>query len=614
MINLEERISEKKSFFNRLIIVYIFFAGLFLYFLYKTFLLQISSYTDYEIASLENKTREVLIQPRRGVIYDRNGNILVNNVPSFNLIINPSSIENIDDHLNEINQIINLTEDEENYAKENFSRLAKLNRELVLKKNLSTDERSRFKVRKYKFPNTFIDQRYSRENLYPFLFSHSLGYTGSPEESDLEEIFLNQNLKPKEMIFSYSNGYLIGKTGLEYTYDDFIRGRFGKKIFEVDASGKFLNELRVVDAINGKDLFTSLDLESQKVAYEQLNRRRGAVVAVDINTGAIVTYLSSPSFSVNKIANGMTQKEFKLLINDDDKPFFDRAAQGRYSPASTIKPAIALFGIENNIIDWDFTLDDPGYFILPEDGRIYRGWKKGGHGNINLNDAIIESSNTFFFSLAYKSEIEDLTKHLSNFGFGEIVCLDCFLPDSGLLPNPSWKMNNLNFGWFKGDTVNLGVGQGYMSATPIQLAYYASFLANKGELNKFSFVQDNDNKEVKKNIFLNNNIDESDWLKLHESMIGVIENPKGTAGRLRALKDYTIAAKSGTVELVSTETKEDYKIIREIEGQRDHAIIIAFGPMPNPKYAVSVVIENGESGGSVAGPVAIEVLNALLKK
>tara|TARA_B100001741_G_C16476898_1_gene562932 strand:+ start:70 stop:996 length:927 start_codon:yes stop_codon:yes gene_type:complete len=308
----------------------------------------------------------------------------------------------------------------------------------------------------------------------------------------------------------------------------------------------------------------------------------------------------------------MSQKEFSALLNDDDKPFFDRAAQGRYSPASTIKPAIALFGIENKIIDWDFTIDDPGYFILPEDGRIYRGWKKGGHGNINLNNAIIESSNTFFFSLAYKSEIEELIKHLSNFGFGEIVCLDCFLPDSGLLPDPTWKMNTLNFGWFKGDTVNLGVGQGYMSATPIQLAYYASFLANKGELNRFSFVQDN--RELIKSIFLNSNINESDWLKLHESMIGVIENPKGTAGRLRALKDYKIAAKSGTVELVSTETKEDYQIIREVEDNRDHAIIIAFGPMPNPKYAVSVVIENGESGGSVAGPVAIEVLNALLER
>ena len=612
MINLEERVSEKKSFFNRLIIVYIFFAGLFLYFLYKTFLLQISSYTDYEIASLENKTREILIQPRRGVIYDRNGNILVNNVPSFNLIINPSLIENLEEHLNKINRIIELSDDEKNYAKENFSNLAKLNRELVLKKNLSIDERSRFEVRKYKFPNTFIDERYSRENLYPYLFSHSLGYTGNPNDADLEEIFLNQNLKPKEIIFSYSNGYLMGKTGLEHTYDDHIRGQFGKKIFEVDASGKFLKELETIDEIHGKDLFTTLDLESQRVAFEQLDNRRGAVVAVKISNGEIVTYLSSPSFSVNKIANGISQKDFNSLLNNDDKPFFDRAAQGRYSPASTIKPAIGLFGIENKIIDWNFTIDDPGYFILPEDGRIYRGWKKGGHGNINLKDAIIESSNTFFFSLAYKSEIEDLIKHLSNFGFGETVCIDCFLPDSGLLPDPLWKMNTLNFGWFKGDTVNLGVGQGYLSATPIQLAYYASFLANKGELNKFSFVQDN--SELEKSIFLNNNIDESDWLKLHESMIGVIESPKGTAGRLRSLKNYTIAAKSGTVELVSTETKEDYKIIREVEGKRDHAIIIAFGPMPDPEYAVSVVIENGESGGSVAGPVAIAVLNTLLKK
>ena len=612
MINLEERIPEKKSFFKRLLIVYIFFAGLFLYFIYTTFLLQISSYTDYEIASLENKTREILIQPRRGVIYDRNGNILVNNVPSYNLIINPSLISNLDEHLNKINQIIELTDDEKNFAKENFSRLAKLNRELVLKKDLSIEERSKFEVRKYKFPNTFIDQRYSRENLYPYLFSHSLGYTGNPDEFDLEAIFLNQELKPKDIIFTYSNGYLKGKTGVEYTYDSYIRGSFGKKIYEVDASGKFLNELKTIDEVDGNDLFTSLDLESQKVAFEQLDNRRGAVVAVDISNGAIVTYLSSPSFSVNKIANGMTQKEFNALLNDDDKPFFDRAAQGRYSPASTIKPAIGLFGLENKIIDWDFTIDDPGYFILPEDGRVYRGWKKGGHGNINLSNAIIESSNTFFFSLAYRSEIEDLIKHLSNFGFGEIVCLDCFLPDSGLLPDPSWKMNTLDFGWFKGDTVNLGVGQGYMSATPIQLAYYASFLANKGELNKFSFVQDN--KELTKNIFSNNNINESDWFKLHDSMIGVIENPKGTAGRLRALKDYKIAAKSGTVELVSTETKEDYKIIREVEDNRDHAIIIAFGPMPNPKYAVSVVIENGESGGSVAGPVAIEVLNALLKQ
>ena len=419
-----------------------------------------------------------------------------------------------------------------------------------------------------------------------------------------------QDLSPKETIFKYSNGFLSGKTGIENVYDQELRGFFGKKTYEVDASGRLLKEIDTIPAIDGKDIHTSLDLKSQQVAFRELKNRRGSVVAVDISDGAIVTYLSSPSFSVNKIANGLSQNDFNELIEDKNKPFFDRAAQGRYSPASTIKPAIGLFGLENNIIDWDFTIDDPGYFELPEDGRIYRGWKKGGHGKINLQDAIIESSNTFFFSLAYKSEIEELIKHLSYFGFGRNVCLDCFLPDNGLLPNPAWKMNTLNFGWFKGDTVNLGVGQGYMSATPLQLAYYSAFIANKGALNKFSFVQDD--KTLPKDVFYSSNIDDIDWEKIHKSMIGVIEQPKGTAGRLRELKDYIIAAKSGTVELVSTDTKEDYKIIREEEAKRDHAIIVAFGPMPNPKYAVSVVIENGESGGSVAGPVAIEVLNSLL--
>ena len=257
-------------------------------------------------------------------------------------------------------------------------------------------------------------------------------------------------------------------------------------------------------------------------------------------------------------------------------------------------------------------MKDPGFFVLPEDQRVYRGWREGGHGNVNLNKAIIVSSNTFFFSLAYKSDINELINHLSNFGFGKNVCIDCFNADNGLLPTPEWKMNNLNFGWFKGDTVNLGVGQGYLSSTPLQLAYYSMILANYGISQNLSFV--NHNKEKKKQKINIENINDLDWSKLHSSMIGVIDSPIGTAKRLQKLKKFKVAAKSGTVELVSTDTKEDYKIIRKNEGNRDHAIIIAFGPMPNPKYAVSVVIENGESGGSVAGPVAIAVLNDLLEK
>ena len=611
MIELEERNLEKKSFFNRLVLIYFFFGILFSFFIYQTYSLQVSSFSEYTSASLKNKTRDMLVQPARGIIYDRSGNILVNNVPSYSLIIKPWKIESLDSFISSIGKIILLNEKEMNYVNENFKKKAAYNRELTVKSNLTSEEIAKFEVRSYKYPNAFIDVRYSRQSKYPDLFSHAIGYVGGVSNDQLSDILSEQKLKQIETLYKYSNGYLIGKTGIEYTYDNLLRGSFGKKTYEVDAAGRFLRELKYEPPVVGGNLFTTLDLEAQKIALEQMNKRRGAVVAVEIETGSIVTYLSSPSFSVNDIAGGMSTIDFDALSKDTDKPFFDRAGQGRYSPASTIKPLIGLFGLQEKIINWDFTIDDPGFFILPEDQRVYRGWKKGGHGTITLNDALIQSSNTFFFSLAYESNIDKLINYLSEFGFGKNPCLDCFNSDKGLLPSPEWKMNNLNFGWFKGDTVNLGVGQGYLSATPLQLSYYSAFLANKGSLKKLSFIK-GDNSESSG---LNNSaITDSDWDKIHESMIGVIENPKGTARRLKSLKSYIIAAKSGTVELVSTDTKEDYQLVRENKGNRDHAIIIAFGPMPNPKYAVSVVIENGESGGSVAGPVAIEVLNSLLNK
>ncbi len=612
MIDLDERYIEKRSFFKRLAVVYVFFGFIFSFFLYKTFSLQVSEHKDYETAAIANKTKEVLVQPIRGIIYDRSGEIIVNNVPTYDLIVKASLIKSIDTFLSDLSPIIKLDSDELDYVRENFDLKARYNRELIVKKNLSREEIAKFEVRGYKFPNAFIDVRYSRYNNYPKLFSHAVGYVGGVNNDELASILGSQALPQIETIFKYSNGFQIGKTGLESTYDQILRGKFGKKIFEVDASGRFVEEREFIKPTNGENLFTTLDIEAQQVAYDQMDNRRGAVVAVEIDSGSIVSYVSTPSFSTNAISNGISSKAFNALIQDNNKPFFDRASQGRYSPASTIKPAIALFGIENNIIDWNFAIEDPGYFILPEDQRVYRGWRKGGHGNVNLNKAIIVSSNTFFFSLAYKSDINKLIEHLSDFGFGAKVCADCFNPDNALLPTPEWKMNNLNFGWFKGDTVNLGVGQGYLSATPLQLAYYTTILANKGTSKELSLTHDR--QDVKSLNMQLDNIKDLDWKRLHQSMIGVIESPIGTAKRLQELKTYTVAAKSGTVELVSTDTKEDYKIIRENEGNRDHAIIIAFGPMPNPEYAVSVVIENGESGGSVAGPVAIAVLNSLIGK
>ena len=289
-------------------------------------------------------------------------------------------------------------------------------------------------------------------------------------------------------------------------------------------------------------------------------------------------------------SNGISRNAFDNLINDPNKPFFNRALKGRYPPASTIKPALGIFGLQNQLVDWNFSIQDPGFFTLPEDGRVYRGWKKGGHGEVDLDKAIVVSSNTYFFSLAYRSDINDLTEHFSKLGFGKKVCIDCFDEDEGLIPNPQWKRNKLNSGWARGDTGNLGVGQGYMVATPIQLAYYSSILAKKGKTKELSLVQSSINNYD--NIDLTN-FSQGDWNKLHQSMTNVIDSPIGTSRRLKDLKSFQVAGKSGTAELVSLDSKEDYLLIRENEAQRDHAIMIAFGPMPEPKYAVSVVIENG---------------------
>ena len=430
MIDIDERYVEKKSFFNRLLVVYIFFGIAFSLFLYQTYSLQISEYTNYESASIKNKTKEVLVQPVRGLIYDRNGNIIVKNVPTYDLILKPSKVISIENFLNNISEIIDFNQSELDYIKENFTAKANLNRELVIKKDLSMEEIAKFEVRSYRFPSAFIDVRYSRINNYPHLFSHAVGYVGGVNNEEIEDILMNQDLDQIETIFKYSNGFQMGKTGLENIYDDSLRGKFGKKVYQVDATGRLLKEEEYIKPINGEDLFTSLDIGAQKVAYNQMNNRRGAVVAIEIDTGAIVSYVSTPSFSTNAISNGISSNAFNSLIKDINKPFFDRASQGRYSPASTIKPAIGLFGIEKNIIDWNFSMKDPGFFVLPEDQRVYRGWREGGHGNVNLNKAIIVSSNTFFFSLAYKSDINELINHLSNFGFGKNVCIDCFNPDN----------------------------------------------------------------------------------------------------------------------------------------------------------------------------------------
>jgi penicillin-binding protein 2 len=606
----EERQIEKNNFSSRAILLFsLIIIGL-VAVLIQVFTLQISGYSDYQLAALKNKNYAVPVQSLRGEIFDRNGKVLIKNEPTFDLITRPNLILNIDSFLEEIQPVIYLSDTE----KYRYTKLQKekafVNKELVLKKDLSDEEIARFNVRSFNFQNAFIAKRYRRISDYPDIFSHVLGYT-SRTEDDFNSIPEIPRSHWKDVELTYAQGLIKGKTGLEEIYDEHLTGRHGQRVYEMNAKGQFLQPLSLTKPERGADLYTNLDIDAQKSAAKFLGNRKGAVVAIDLDSGGINVLYSSPGYSINKLSNGMSENEFQALINNTDKPFFNRALQGRYPPASTIKPAIGMYGLSNNIVNWDFEMKDPGFFTLPETGRIFRGWRKGGHGKVNMHKAFLVSSNTYFFSLAYQADINELSNHLSSLGFGQKVCFDCFDEDKAFVPTPEWKYSIMNAGWLKGDTVNLGIGQGYLVATPMQLANYASILATKGQFIEPSLVALGNQKKSLK-IWKDEGFNDSDWRKMHQALLGVIESDYGTARSIRDLKEFQVAGKSGTAELVSLDSKEAYQKVRTSELLRDHSIIVAFGPMPNPRYAVSVVIENGESGGAVAGPVAIEVLKSLI--
>ena len=608
----EERQIEKNNFSSRATLLFGFIILVLIAVLIKVFSLQVSGYSDYQLAALKNKNYAVPVQSLRGEIFDRKGRALVKNEPTFDLITRPNLILDIDSFLEEIGPVIFLSQADKLKYKKLQKEKAFVNKELVLKKDLSAEEIARFNVRSFNFQNAFIAKRYRRISDYPLIFSHVLGYT-SRTDDDYQSMPEIPRSHWKDAELSYAHGLIKGRTGLEQIYNDYLSGKHGQRVYEMNARGQFVQPLSFFEPVKGSDLFTNLDIEAQKSAAKYLGDRKGAVVAIDLESGGINVLYSSPAYSINKLSNGMNEIEFQDLINDPDKPFFNRAIQGRYPPASTIKPAIGMYGLSKNIVNWDFEMKDPGFFTLPETGRMFRGWRKGGHGKVDMHKAFLVSSNTYFFSLAYQADIQELANHLSSLGFGQKVCLDCFDEDQAFIPTPEWKYSTMNAGWVKGDTVNLGIGQGYLVTTPMQLANYASLLATKGKFLEPSIVILGNQRKSKK-IWQDNGFDNSDWSKMHTALLGVIESDYGTARSIRDLKEFKVAGKSGTAELVSLDSKEAYQEVRTSELLRDHSIIIVFGPMPNPRYAVSVVIENGESGGAVAGPVAIEVLKSLINE
>ena len=563
----------------------------------------------YRTISDENRIVRVPIYPSRGLIRLSDGEIVVENIVSQALTISPSKIKDIDQTLKELKKSFIINEKQLLAFKEkSISKKPKYER-LVIAQNLSQEQIARFSVESDRWPGLSIEARLMRFNLFGPIFSHVLGYVG---QISLEEIEDSVN-------FSYPLSFQIGKSGVEKSYEEQMRGGIGYKTVEVDVHGKEIRELTRVIPKKGSDIYLALDKDLQELARNELAGRKGAIVALDPNNGFIKVLVSGPDFNPN-ILNKTEIGDLDTILNDLESPLFNRAISGSYPPASTIKPFIGLLGLKEGEIDWNTTIEDEGFFQLNEEGRKYRGWKEEGHGQVNLTKSIIESSDVFFYQLAAQLTVDRIAVFLKKFGFGFRTGVDLYAEAEGVLPDRKWKLGAIGESWFVGDTVNMGIGQGYISSTPLQLALAVSSIATRGKIYKPKIVFKVEEEIIEKEIFLEiNSIKESDWEKLESAMVSVISDWRGTAFNLSEIAKNKIAGKTGTAQIKSLTdeeltVKEEYEDIRKEVSNRDHALFVGYGPIPEPKLTVVVIVENGESGSAIAAPIAQRLIDKYLSK
>ena len=563
----------------------------------------------YTTISDENRIVRVPIYPSRGLIRLSDGEIVSENIVSQALTISPSKIKNIDQTLRELKKSFIINEKQLLAFKDKSTSKKPKYERLVIAQNLSQEQIARFSVEADRWPGLSIEARLMRFNLFGPIFSHVLGYVG---QISLEEIEDSMN-------FSYPLSFQIGKSGVEKSYEEQMRGGIGYKTVEVDVHGKEIRELTRVIPKKGSDIYLALDKDLQELARNELAGRKGAIVALDPNNGFIKALVSGPDFNPN-IFNKTEIGDLDIIFNDLESPLFNRAISGSYPPASTIKPFIGLLGLKEGEIDWNTTIEDEGFFQLNEEGRKYRGWKEEGHGQVNLTKSIIESSDVFFYQLATQLTVDRIAVFLKKFGFGLKTGVDLYAEAEGVLPDRKWKLGAIGESWFVGDTVNMGIGQGYISSTPLQLALAVSSIATRGKIYKPKVVSKVEEEIIEKEIFLEiNSIKESDWEKLESSMVSVISDWRGTAFNLTEIAKNKIAGKTGTAQIKSLTdeeltVKEEYEDIRQEVSNRDHALFVGYGPIPEPELTVVVIVENGESGSAIAAPIAQRLIDKYLSK
>lgn len=571
--------------------------------------LQVVNHHHFTTQADENRVTVVPIAPTRGLIFDRKGRVLAENLPSFSLELIPERIIDLDATINELGRYIDISPRD---IQRFYDQLQHKRRHdnVPLRSRLSEAEVARFSVNRHRFPGVEINARLLRSYPYGPLAVHTLGYVGQISESDLKKV--DQT--------NYSATDYIGKTGIEKFYEPLLHGQIGYQQVETNAEGRVIEVLDRTAPIPGKNLHLTIDAELQRGAEAILGDQRGAIVAIEPATGNLLAAVSKPSYDPNLFVQGIDHKTFNALNTSIDHPLFNRILRGTYPPGSTIKPIIALAALEYNKINPDTRIFCPGWYSLEGDNHRYRDWKRWGHGHADMEKAVAESCDVFFYEIAFRLGIDHMHEYMSKFGFGRRTNVDISDELSGIMPSREWKLQTRGLVWFPGETLITGIGQGFMTATPLQLARATAAIANRGKLVSPRVVRaiSENGEELTRISPLDTSSEQIElkndkhWQNVVASMEAVIYGDTGTARKIGIDSPFTIAGKTGTAQVFGIKQDEDYEEEDIDERLRDHALFIAFAPVEEPQIAVAVVVENGGSGSGTAAPIAYQVMHYYL--
>jgi penicillin-binding protein 2 len=592
---------QERALFKRRVITVAVLMGMFaLLLIVRLAYLQIYQHKLYTTLARQNLLNLSPSEPNRGLIYDRNGVLLAENVPVFNMVVTPSRVANLPDTLNALQKVIIITATD----LQQFNRQLKLHRRfqpVLLRSRLTEEEVARFAVERYRFPGVVIQAQMIRHYPLGDAFAPVVGFVGRINAQELAVV------DPS----NYSATNFIGKTGVEKHYEELLHGKVGYQEEETDAAGQVVRLMKRVPPIAGSNLYLTIDSKLQIAAQQALNNQRGAIVAIDPRNGEVLALASGPSFDPNLFVDGISKDDYQALRDADDQPLYNRALQGRFPPGSTVKPFFALEGLSSGVITPDYTVYDPGWFQLKDSSHIYHDDLRTGHGTVNLAKAIPVSCDTYFFNLATKLGIERLDDILQRFGFGEPTGIDLDNEAAGIVPSPAWKQRKLKKSWYPGDTVITGIGQGFMLATPLQLASGVAALSMRGQRwqphvllqsTAIGFAP----VPIKPVPLQSVQFPDDMWDLILNAMHDVVVSPIGTAYRHFQGITYTVAGKTGTAQVFSLKQNQRYHANMLPVNLRDNSVFVAFAPVDNPHIALAVMLQHSSVPAAV---VARQILD-----